>query len=75
MKRPRPHNLLFASSFVLLLIGGLVMLPVEREFQKEQKEQALIAVVKDNDAKVVVQLLEAGAVPTLKKLRQQAKAL
>ena len=61
MKRQILFRLLFAPFLVLLLIAGLVVLPVVREFRLQEKNQALIAAIKRDDALSVVHLLDEGA--------------
>ena len=61
MKRLRYRNLLFVLLCSLLLVAGLVVLPIARQLRQEQKDTALIAAVKANDAKAVVRLLAEGA--------------
>ena len=61
MKRPRLLRFLFSSLFVLLLVAGLVALSMAQQPTRQEKNRALLAAIKRNDARSVRRLLEAGA--------------
>ena len=73
MKRPRLLRFLFASLLILLFVGGLVVLPVVREMRQQEKNRALIEAVKQNDARAVIRLLEAGADANARDVPQETR--